>query len=183
MEKQAKSKYTHETVPTQFVDADGVRYAYRRFGRAGTIPLLFLGYFNSNMDAWDPTVTNGLADAHEVILFDNAGVGASGGETPPSIAEMTQHCSAFCRALGLKSIHVVGFSLGGMIAQELALNYPELVQRLILLGTAPRGGEGLTFAELSPEEQADPVAFLLAAFFARMVKNLKCIEKAWFPVS
>jgi pimeloyl-ACP methyl ester carboxylesterase len=82
MQKQAASKYTHETVPTQFVEADGVRYAYRRFGRAGTVPLLFLGYFNSNMDAWDPAVTNSLADAHEVILFDNAGVGASGEKRP-----------------------------------------------------------------------------------------------------
>ena len=166
VEKQAASKYTHETVPTQFVEANGTRYAYRRFGKAGTVPLLFLGYFNSNMDAWDPAVTNSLADGREVILFDNAGVGASEGETPPTVAEMTLHCVAFCRALGLKSIHVVGFSLGGMIAQQMALDHPELVQRLILLGTAPRGGEGLTFTELSPEEQADPVAFLLTAFFA-----------------
>jgi len=149
VEKQAASKYTHETVQTQFVEANGMRYAYRRFGKAGTAPLLFLGYFNSNMDAWDPAVTNSLADAHEVILFDNAGVGASGGETPHTIANMTQQCAAFCRALDLKSIHVVGFSLGGMIAQELALDHPELVRLLILLGTAPRGGESLTFTELS----------------------------------
>jgi pimeloyl-ACP methyl ester carboxylesterase len=159
------NNFTHETVPTQFVEADGIGYAYRRFGKAGTIPLLFLGYFNSNMDAWDPAVTNGLAADHEVILFDNAGVGASGGETPYTVAEMTPQCLAFCRALGLKKIHVVGFSLGGMIAQQLALDHPELAQRLILLGTAPRGGEGLTFTELSAEEQADPVAFLLGAFF------------------
>jgi aldehyde dehydrogenase (NAD+) len=83
------SNRTHETVPTQFVEADGIRYAYRRFGKAGTVPLLFLGYFNSNMDAWDPAVTNSLAVEHEVILFDNAGVGASGGETPYTVAEMT----------------------------------------------------------------------------------------------
>jgi pimeloyl-ACP methyl ester carboxylesterase len=159
------SNHTHETVPTQFVEADGIRYAYRRFGKAGTVPLLFLGYFNSNMDAWDPAVTNSLAADHEVILFDNAGVGASRGETPYTVAQMTPQCVAFCRALGLKAIHVVGFSLGGMIAQQLALDHPDLVQRLILLGTAPRGGEGLTFNELSAEEQADPVAFLLGAFF------------------
>jgi pimeloyl-ACP methyl ester carboxylesterase len=159
------SNRTHETVPTQFVEADGIRYAYRRFGKAGTVPLLFLGYFNSNMDAWDPAVTNSLAADHEVILFDNAGVGASGGETPYTVAQMTPQCVAFCRALGLKAIHVVGFSLGGMIAQQLALDHPDLVQRLLLLGTAPRGGEGLTFTELSAEEQADPVAFLLGAFF------------------
>jgi len=142
-----------------------VRYAYRRFGKPGTVPLLFLGYFNSNMDAWDPAVTNSLAADHEVILFDNAGVGASGGDPPYTVAETVPQCVGFCRALGLKAIHVVGFSLGGMIAQQLALDHPDLVQRLILLGTAPRGGEGLTFTELSAEEQADPVAFLLAAFF------------------
>ena len=162
---QPMSSYTHETAPTQIVEANGIRYAYRRFGKAGTVPLLFLGYFNSNMDAWDPAVTNSLAAEHEVILFDNAGVGASEGETPFTVAEMTPQCVAFCRALGLKAIHVVGFSLGGMIAQQLALDHPELVRRLILLGTAPRGGEGLTFTELSAEEQADPVAFLLGAFF------------------
>ena len=162
----AMSNYTHDTVPTQFVEANGIRCAYRRFGKSGTIPLLFLGYFNSNMDGWDPDVTNSLAADHEVILFDNAGVGASGGKTPHTVAEMTKHCVAFCRALGLKQIHVAGFSLGGMIAQQLALEHPQLLGRLILLGTGPRGGEGMTFTELSPEEQADPVAFLLAAFFS-----------------
>jgi len=160
------SNYSHDTVPTQFVEANGFRFAYRRFGKRGTIPLLFLGYFNSNMDGWDPDVTNSLAADHEVILFDNAGVGASGGKTPDTVAEMTKPCVAFCRALGLKQIHVVGFSLGGMIAQELPLEHPQLVGRLILLGTGPRGGEGMTFTELSAEEQADPVAFLLGAFFA-----------------
>jgi len=158
--------YTHETVPTQFVEANGIRYAYRRFGKPGTIPLLFLEHFNSNMDGWDPDVTDGLAANHEVILFDNAGVGASAGETPNIVAEMTGPCVAFCRALGLKQIHVVGFSLGGMIAQQLALEHPEFVRRLILLGTGPRGGEDMTFTELSAEEQTNPVAFLLAAFFS-----------------
>ena len=89
------SNYTHETAPTQIVEANGIRYAYRRFGKAGTVPLLFLGYFNSNMDAWDPAVTNSLAADHEVILFDNAGVGASGGETPYTVAEMTPQCVGF----------------------------------------------------------------------------------------
>jgi pimeloyl-ACP methyl ester carboxylesterase len=79
---------------------------------------------------------------------------------------MTQHCLAFCRALGLRAANIVGFSLGGMIGQQLALDCPELVQRLILLETGPRGGEGITFTELSAEEQADPVAFLLGAFFS-----------------
>jgi pimeloyl-ACP methyl ester carboxylesterase len=160
------TNYSHETAPTQFVETQGIRYAYRRFGQPGTVPLLFLEYFNSNMDGWDPAVTNGLATDHEVILFDNAGVAASGGETTNTVMEMTPHCVAFCRALGLEAINIVGFSLGGMIAQQLALDQPDLVRRLILLGTAPRGGEGLTFTELSSEEQTDPVAFLLGAFFS-----------------
>jgi pimeloyl-ACP methyl ester carboxylesterase len=158
--------HTHQTAPAQFIEANGIRFAYRRFGKPGTIPLLFLEYFNSNMDGWDPDVTNSLAADHEVILFYNAGVGTSGRKTPNIVAEMTEPCFAFCRALGLKQIHVVGFSLGGVIAQQLALEQPQLVGRLILLGTGPRGGEGMTFTELSPEEQADPVAFLLAAFFS-----------------
>ncbi len=160
------SNYSHQTVPTQFVEAGGVRYAYRRFGKSGSVPLVFLEYFNSNMDGWDPTVTNHLATDHEVILFDNAGVGASDGNTPDRVEKMADHCFTFCQALGLKTVNVVGFSLGGMIAQQLALDHPQLVRRLILLGTGPRGGEGMTFTELTPEEQADRVAFLLAAFFA-----------------
>ena len=85
--------YTHQTAPTQFVEANGIRLAYRRFGKPGTIPLLFLEYFNSNMDGWDPDVTNSLAADHEVILFDNAGVGASAGKTPNIVAEMTNLAS------------------------------------------------------------------------------------------
>jgi pimeloyl-ACP methyl ester carboxylesterase len=157
--------YTHETVPTEFIAAGGVRYAYRRFGKAGKTPLLLLGYFNSNMDAWDPAVTNGLAKEHDLILFDNAGVGASEGRTPSTIVGMAEHCWAFCRGLGLQEVNIVGFSLGGMIAQQMGLEHPALVKRIILLGTGPRGGEGMTFTELSAEEQADPVAFLLGAFF------------------
>lgn len=161
----ANDNDTHETVPTEFVEADGIRYAYRRFGKIGKTPLLFLGYFNSNLDAWDPALTNSLAQEHELILFDNAGVGASEGQTPSTVVEMAKQCAAFCRVLGLEAIHIVGFSLGGMIAQQMGLEYPGLVKRLILLGTGPKGGEGMTFTELSPEEQADPVAFLLGAFF------------------
>jgi pimeloyl-ACP methyl ester carboxylesterase len=159
------SSYTHETVPTDFLKAEGIRYAYRRFGKVGKTPLLFLGYFNSNLDAWDPALTNCLAQEHDLILFDNAGVGASEGRTPATVVEITKHCFSFCRGLGLNEVNVFGFSLGGMIAQELGLEHPQLVKRLMLLGTGPRGGEGLTFTELSAEEQADPVAFLLGAFF------------------
>jgi pimeloyl-ACP methyl ester carboxylesterase len=104
-------------------------FAYRRFGRRGGLPLLLLNYFAANMDAWDPKVTNGLAAERDVILFNNAGVGSSTGETPSTVAAMTKHCVDFCRALDLRNIDVVGFSLGGMIAQQLAFEYPDMVRR------------------------------------------------------
>lgn len=160
------SSYTHETAPTEFVEVDGIRYAHRRFGKQAQVPILFLSYLSSNMDGWDPIVTNGLAVDNEIILFDSAGVGASGGKCPSTVAGMAKNCAAFCGALGLSNVDIVGFSLGGMIAQQLAHDHPKLVKRLILLGTGPRGGENMTFANLRPEEQeADPIAFLLAALF------------------
>jgi pimeloyl-ACP methyl ester carboxylesterase len=154
------------TVPTRFVEADGIRFAYRRWGKPGGLPLVFLNYFTGNLDDWDPQVTDGFATDHDVILFNNAGVASSGGETPGTVSEMTRHTVAFCDALGLKKFNAVGFSLGGMIAQQLALEYSDRVNRIMLLGTGPRGGEGMTFTELSSEERADPAQFLLAAFFA-----------------
>jgi pimeloyl-ACP methyl ester carboxylesterase len=155
----------HETARTQFVQVEDVRFAYRRFGQRGGLPLLFLNYFAANMDDWDPNVTDGFAAVREVILFDNAGVGSSTGETPSTVAAMTKDCADFCRALDLKSFDVVGFSLGGMIAQQLAFEYPDMIRRMILFGTGPRGGEGMTFTELSLDGLADPVDLLLSAFF------------------
>jgi pimeloyl-ACP methyl ester carboxylesterase len=103
------------------------------------------------MDHWDPAVTDGLAHDREVILFDNAGISSSSGEVPNSIEEMAANGAAFIRAVGLTQVDVLGFSLGGLVAQELALAEPELVRRLILLGTGPRSGEGM--ASLTPEAQ------------------------------
>jgi pimeloyl-ACP methyl ester carboxylesterase len=154
------------TVPTRFVEAGGIRFAYRRWGRPGGFPLVFLQYFSANLDEWDPQVTDGLAEDYDVILFDNAGIGSSGSETPGTVSAMARDALAFSDALGLKRFSVVGFSLGGMIAQQLALDHPDRVNRIILLGTGPRGGEGMTFTELSAEERADPDRFLLAAFFS-----------------
>jgi pimeloyl-ACP methyl ester carboxylesterase len=166
------SNDTHETAGTQFVQVADVRFAYRRFGRRGGIPLLFLNYFAANMDDWDPKVTNGFAAEHEVILFDNAGVGGSTAETPSTVAAMTNCCVDFCRTLELKTLDIVGFSLGGMIAQQLAFEHPDMVRQLILLGTGPRGGEGMTFTELSLDELKDPVALLMNAFFTASERSV-----------
>ena len=145
------TQHSHQTAPTQFVDAAGVRFAYRRFGKSGGIPLVFNMHFTGTMDHWDPAVTDGLARDRGVILFDNAGISSSSGEVPNSIEGMAANAAAFIRAVGLTQVDVLGFSLGGLVAQELALAEPGLVRRLILLGTGPRSGEGM--ASLTPEAQ------------------------------
>jgi len=133
--------HTHDTAPTRTVEANGIRFAYRRFGKEGTVPLVFNQHFTGTMDYWDPAVTDGLAKDREIILFDNAGVGASSGETPASFPEMGANAIAFIRALGLKQVDVLGFSIGGFVAQEITLQAPDLVRRLILVGTGTRGAD------------------------------------------
>ncbi|GHH82792.1 alpha/beta hydrolase [Streptomyces sulfonofaciens] len=125
--------------------ANGVRYTYRRFGtpRPGTKPLLFLMHYRGNLDFWDPALVDAVAVEREVILFDNAGVGGSTGTTPRSITEMARHVLAFTEALELDTIDLFGFSMGGFVAQEVALLRPHLIRRLVLAGTGPQGGEGM----------------------------------------
>jgi len=131
---------THETAPTQFVEANGIRFAYRRWGKAnGQPPLVFNQHYTGTLDHWDPAVTNGLARGREVILFNNAGVASSSGEVPASFEEMGANAIAFIRALGLTQVDLLGFSIGGMVAQEIALQGQALVRKLILVGTGPRG--------------------------------------------
>ncbi len=137
------TQHTHQTSPTQFVEANGIRFAYRRFGKPGTIPLVFNQHFTGTMDYWDPAVTDGLAKNREVILFNNAGISSSSGEVPTTIDEMGANAISFIKALGLETVDVLGFSIGGMVAQEIALQAPALVRRLILVGTGLRGGVGI----------------------------------------
>jgi pimeloyl-ACP methyl ester carboxylesterase len=144
--------HTHETAPTQFAEANGIRFAYRRFGKSSGVPLIFNMHFTGTMDHWDPLVTDGLAATREVILFNNAGISSTSGEVPASAEEMAANAAAFIKALGLAKVDVLGFSLGGFVAQALALAYPGLIRRLVLVGTGPRGGEGM--ATLTREAQA-----------------------------
>jgi pimeloyl-ACP methyl ester carboxylesterase len=161
------SQDTHEVAPAQFAEAGGIRFAYRRFGRRGGTPLLLLNYFAANLDNWDPKVTNGFAAERDVIIVDYPGIGGSSGETPSNVAALTKACVEFCRALNLTQFDVAGFSLGGMIAQQLAADHPEMIRRIILLGTGPRGGEGMVFDELSVDELDDEVGLLMFAFFTQ----------------
>lgn len=143
---------THLTAPTQYVEANGIRFAYRRFGKAGGVPLVFNQHFGGTMDHWGSAVTDAIAQNREVILFNNAGVSSSTGTVPSTFREMGTNAIAFIRALGLSKVDVLGFSIGGMVAQEIALQGADLVRKLILVGTGPRGGEGMV--SLTPEAQA-----------------------------
>jgi pimeloyl-ACP methyl ester carboxylesterase len=170
MSENDMSTHTHQTAPTQFVKANGIRFAYRRFGKAAGLPLVFNMHFTGTMDHWDPAVTDGFAKDREVILFNNAGVSSSSGEVPTSVEEMAANAVTFIKALSLSQVDVLGFSLGGLIAQEVAITQPKLVRRLVLVGTGPRGGEGM--ATLTPEAQAvfggtyeNPDHVWLGAFF------------------
>jgi len=132
---------SHLTTPTQFVTANGIRYAYRRFGIESGTPLIFLQHFRGGMDHWDPAVTDALAANRPVILFDNTGVAGSSGETPDTVEAQADDAAAFVGALGLTQVDVLGFSIGGYVAQALTLSYPALVRRLVLVGTKPRAGD------------------------------------------
>ena len=164
------TQHSHHTAPTQFVDAAGIRFAYRRFGESGGVPLVFNQHFTGTMDHWDPLVTDGLAATREVILFNNAGISSTSGEVPTSIEAMAANAAAFIKALGLTKVDVLGFSMGGFITQALVAAEPALVRRVILVGTGPRAGDGM--GSLTPEAQAvfgrtyaDPDDLWLGVFF------------------
>ncbi|WP_250009284.1 alpha/beta fold hydrolase [Actinoplanes sp. M2I2] len=137
------STVTHQNAPTQSVEAGGISYAYRRFGVSGGVPLLMLQHFRGNLDNWDPALTDGLAASREVILVDYAGVGSSTGTPAGTIAEMARQIIAFTEALDLPQIDLLGFSIGGFVAQDIALVRPRLVRRLVLAGTGPMGAPGM----------------------------------------
>jgi pimeloyl-ACP methyl ester carboxylesterase len=139
----ALTTITHQTAPTEFVEAAGVKYAYRRFGRPSAVPLVLLQHFRGNLDNWDPAFTDALADGREVILVDAPGVGASTGAPKHTVAETAQSILGFLDALGLRKIDLLGFSLGGFVAQDLALTRPWAIRRLVLVGTGPKGAPGM----------------------------------------
>jgi len=129
--------------PTRTVTAGGVDYAYRELGPKAGVPVIFLVHLAGTLDNWDPRVVDGIAAKHRVIAFDNRGVGASTGKTPDSIQAMAKDAVTFIRALGFDQVDLHGFSMGGMIAQVIAEDEPELVRKLILTGTGPAGGKGI----------------------------------------
>lgn len=130
--------------PTRTVSVGDFDVAYRELGPGTGVPVIFLTHLAAVLDNWDPRVIDGIAAQHRVIAFDNRGVGASTGATPKTIDAMAKDAVAVIRALGLEQVDLLGFSMGGMVAQVIAADEPQLVRKLILTGTGPAGGEGIT---------------------------------------
>ena len=137
------------TTPTRFVEAGGTRFAYRRFGDPVGTPVVLLQHLMGNLDNYDPAITDALAMGREVILTDNAGVGRSTGNAPETVAGMARDAASLIDALDLEHVDLFGFSMGGYVAQQIVVDRPELVRRLVLVGTGPRGGDGMD--ELAPD--------------------------------
>jgi pimeloyl-ACP methyl ester carboxylesterase len=169
---RAMSAGSNISAPTLFLDVNSTRYAYRRFGHGPGLPLLFLQHFSGTLDNWDPAMTDPLAAGREVILFDYAGVGRSGGKVASTMSSMAQQVFAFLKGLGVTKCDVLGFSLGGMVAQQVAQDNPSIFRRMILVGTAPRGGEDImhldkpSLARYIGDPQFSGYALLQKIFFA-----------------
>jgi pimeloyl-ACP methyl ester carboxylesterase len=144
MSKQAGPD-TWKTVATQTITAGGVSFAYREMGKQnGGTPVVFLVHLAAVLDNWDPRIMDGIAAKHHVIAFDNRGIGASSGSPANTMEQMADDAITFIKAKGLKQVDLLGFSMGGMIAQEIVLKEPQLVRKMVIAGTGPAGGEGIS---------------------------------------
>lgn len=141
----SKPDVTWKTVPTRTISAGGVDFKYRELGkRNGGTPVVFLTHLAAVLDNWDPRVIDGIAARHHVIAFSNRGIGASSGSPASSVEQMADDAITFIKAMGLQQVDLLGFSLGGMVAQEIVLKEPQLVRKMVLAGTGPAGGEGIS---------------------------------------
>jgi pimeloyl-ACP methyl ester carboxylesterase len=136
--------YSYKTVPTQFVEANGIKFAYRSYGKEGDIPVIYFNHLTANLDNCDPRIMDSIAAKRYIISFDYRGVGATTGKQGTSIQDMAKDAIAFIHALGYNQVDIIAFSMGGFITQELLLIEPTLARKIILAGTGPRGGEGVS---------------------------------------
>ena len=163
---------SYAKAPARTIAAGGTTYAYRELGPKGGIPVVFFVHLAATLDNWDPRIVDPIAKTRHVITFDNKGVGASTGKVPDSVEAMADDAHTFIKALGFDKIDIFSFSLGGMVAQDLVVKHPELVRKLVLTGTGPRGGKdidkvaGVTYWDIlrATLTRSDPKEFL---FFNR----------------
>ena len=135
---------TYQNVKTDTANVNGIQYYYRELGNNNKgVPVIFLNHLGATLDNCDPRIMDGIATKHQIIAFDNRGVGATEGKTPVTISEMAKDAISFIKSLGYEKVDIVGFSMGAFIAQEILLQQPQLVRKAVLTGTGPAGGEGI----------------------------------------
>jgi pimeloyl-ACP methyl ester carboxylesterase len=166
---------THVTAPTQYVEVDGDRFAYRRWGKPSGVPIFLVQHLRGGMDNWDPLLTDGLAEGREVILFNGRGIASSSGTPRNRMEDMADDIAAVIRALGLEQVDLLGFSIGGWQAEEVALRHPELVRKLLLVGTGLRGGDP-TMDPKVPEVATNPVPTVEDFFFLFFGRSEAAVE-------
>lgn len=179
-----KSLYQWTTVPTEFISTDEISFAYREYGQQnGGTPIIFLHHLAAVLDNWDPRIIDGIAKTHHVVVFDNRGVGASTGRVAESIEQMADAAITFIKAKCFDKVDLFGFSIGGMISQEIAMKKPSLVRKMVISGTGSAGGEGIAKVNRVADREfikglltrQDPKVFL---FFTRS-NNGKRAAKAF----
>ena len=173
----------HNSAPTRFIEANGIRFAYRRFGTEGATPMVCFQHTTGTMNNWDPIHTNRVAEDRPVVLVDYPGVGRSSGETPQTFEKTAELMIGFIRALGMDKADLFGFSIGGMVAQQIAVLAPDLVRRLVLVGTGPSAGEGMAsytpkVREIVGRVDSTMEERLLELFFAPTVTS-QAAGEAW----
>jgi pimeloyl-ACP methyl ester carboxylesterase len=171
----------HPTVKSKTIAVDDANLVYRIYGNRPGTPLVLLSPLGSTLDDWDPAIIDGLTRYSTVIAFDNKGVGSSSGKTPATIAAMAHDAASFVKALGYRKVDLLGFSMGGFIAQEIIETEPQLVNKLILVGTGPQGSEGLADIgnQLSSAGSLSPKELFLAGFFAPSETSRQAGERSF----
>ncbi len=181
----AKTSTVNDQGKTKTVEVNGAKISYRIYGDKETLPLVLLSPLGSSMDDWDPAVIKGLTNYSPVVVFDNKGVGSSTGKTPNTISEMAQDAGAFIKTLGYPKVNLLGFSMGGFIAQEIVETEPQIVNKLILVGTGPQGSEGLSEvgAKIQSIAHLDPQEQFLQSLFAQSENSRKLGKEAFARIT
>src|SRR5258705_2435546 len=166
---------------TQYIEVDGIRYAYRSLGKQTGIPIVCLQHFTGTLDNWDPIIINGLANERTIIAIDNTGIGNSGGTTPDNVQDMAQIAIKIITALEIKKCDVLGYSLGGFIAQTIAATKPDLFLKIILVGTAPQRAKALrSFPQLVEKAfQQQGIEVYLYIFATKSEKSRKLVTATY----
>lgn len=161
----------------EYLKVGSTEFAYKKLGQEEGIPLVFIIHFRGTMENWDPLMLENIAKERPVILFDNVGVGYTNGETPNSINVMAEDTYKFIHGLGYQQVDILGFSIGGMVAQSLAIHHPDLVRKLILSGTGPAGGIGPSHPKMeemmykSEGSEEDAIETFLFLFYPETEKG------------